>query len=131
MSDFATESAVNKPEQLMEKPAGARRAPDLVPPALLYGGGGHPHIPTGEGILCRQRSSTCSVAALWAGRCHLYADRSRVELLLACALVNQACRQGLSACCLRMPKFSEEMAIAHGSGGYAKLLAQRAKTESF
>src|ERR1700759_3836945 len=36
---------------------------------------------------------------------------------LACALVNQACRQGFSACYLRMPKFNEEMAIANGSGG--------------
>ncbi|GJH14183.1 hypothetical protein CBA19CS11_35115 [Caballeronia novacaledonica] len=48
---------------------------------------------------------------------------------LARALVNQACRQGFSACYLRMPKFNEEMAIAHGSGGYAKLLAQWAKTD--
>jgi DNA replication protein DnaC len=48
---------------------------------------------------------------------------------LACALANQACRQGFSACYLRMPKFNEEMAIAHGSGGYAKLLAQWAKTD--
>ncbi|MGF6652762.1 DNA replication protein DnaC [Paraburkholderia youngii] len=28
-----------------------------------------------------------------------------------------------------MPKFNEEMAIAHGSGGYAKLLSQWAKTD--
>jgi IstB-like ATP binding protein len=38
---------------------------------------------------------------------------------LACALVNQACRQGFSASYLRMPKFNEEMAIAHGTpAGY-------------
>lgn len=48
---------------------------------------------------------------------------------LACALVNQACRQGYSAGYLRMPKFSEEMAIAHGSGRYARLLAQWARTD--
>ncbi|MFM0557110.1 IS21-like element helper ATPase IstB [Paraburkholderia sediminicola] len=48
---------------------------------------------------------------------------------LACALVNQACRQGFSARYLRMPKFNEEMAIAHGSGCYAKLLAEWAKTD--
>ncbi|WP_455289863.1 IS21-like element helper ATPase IstB [Cupriavidus necator] len=48
---------------------------------------------------------------------------------LACALANQACRHGYSVCYLRMPKFSEEMAIVHGSGRYAKLLAQWAKTD--
>jgi DNA replication protein DnaC len=48
---------------------------------------------------------------------------------LACALLNQACRQGFSACHLRVPKFNEEMAIAHGSGVYATLLAQWAKTD--
>ncbi|MGF6971645.1 DNA replication protein DnaC [Paraburkholderia sp. JPY465] len=48
---------------------------------------------------------------------------------LCLELVNQACRQGFSARYLRMPKFNEEMAIAHGSGGYAKLLAQWAKTD--
>ncbi|CAE6868904.1 IS21 family transposase ISIde2 [Paraburkholderia aspalathi] len=48
---------------------------------------------------------------------------------LACALVNRACRQGFSARYLRMPKFNEEMAIAHGSGCYAKLLAEWAKTD--
>jgi DNA replication protein DnaC len=48
---------------------------------------------------------------------------------LACALANQACRQGYSVAYLRMPKFSEEMAIVHGSGRFAKLLAQWAKTD--
>lgn len=32
---------------------------------------------------------------------------------LACAMVNQACRQGFSACYLRMPKFNEEMWPLH------------------
>ncbi|WP_321936302.1 IS21-like element helper ATPase IstB [Paraburkholderia sp. J8-2] len=48
---------------------------------------------------------------------------------LACALVNQACRQGYSACYLRMPTFSEEIAIAHGVGRYAQLLGQWARTD--
>jgi DNA replication protein DnaC len=48
---------------------------------------------------------------------------------LACALANQACRQGFSATYLRMPRLSEELAIAHGSGRYARLLASWAKTD--
>lgn len=48
---------------------------------------------------------------------------------LACALANQACRQGHTVCYLRMPKFSEEMAVAHGAGRYAKQLAQWARTD--
>lgn len=48
---------------------------------------------------------------------------------LACAFANLACRQGLSACYLRMPRFSEKMAIAHGEGRYVQQLAQWAKTD--
>ena len=48
---------------------------------------------------------------------------------LARALVNQACRQGYSGGYLHMPKFNKEMAIAHGSGRYARLLAQWARTD--
>jgi DNA replication protein DnaC len=48
---------------------------------------------------------------------------------LACALANQACRLGYSALYLRVPKLNEELAIAHGSGRYARLLAQWAKTD--
>jgi DNA replication protein DnaC len=48
---------------------------------------------------------------------------------LACPLVNQACGQGYSGGYLHMPKFNEEMAIAHGSGRYARLLAQWARTD--
>jgi DNA replication protein DnaC len=71
---------------------------------------------TGEWI--RERQNVILVAATGLGKSWL-----------ACALVNQACRQGFSASYLRMPKFNEEMAIAHASGGYAKLLAQWAKTD--
>jgi DNA replication protein DnaC len=56
------------------------------------------------------------------------ANRTR-KCWLGCALVNQACRQGFSVCYLRMPEFNEERAIAHDSGGYAKLLSQRARTD--
>jgi DNA replication protein DnaC len=48
---------------------------------------------------------------------------------LACAFAVQACRQGFSVAYLRMPKLSEELALVHGSGGYARWLAQVAKTD--
>jgi DNA replication protein DnaC len=71
---------------------------------------------TGEWI--RERQNVILVAPTGLGKSGL-----------ACALANQACRQGFSACYLRMPKFNEEMAIAHGSGRYAKLLALWARTD--
>ncbi len=48
---------------------------------------------------------------------------------LACALANQACRQGFSALYMKIPKLGEDLAIAHGSGRYARLLAHWAKTD--
>jgi DNA replication protein DnaC len=71
---------------------------------------------TGEWI--RERQNVILVAPTGLGKSWL-----------ACALVNQACRQGYSAGYLRIPKFSEEMAIAHGTGRYARMLAQWARTD--
>jgi DNA replication protein DnaC len=48
---------------------------------------------------------------------------------LACALVNQACRQGGTALYLRVPRLFEDLAVAHGDGRYGKLLTQLAKTD--
>lgn len=48
---------------------------------------------------------------------------------LACALANQACRQGRSVLYLRVPRLFEDIAIAHGDGRYSKLLTQFAKTD--
>jgi DNA replication protein DnaC len=48
---------------------------------------------------------------------------------LACALVNQACRQGRTALYLRVPRLFEDLAVAHGDGRYGKLLTQLAKTD--
>ena len=50
---------------------------------------------------------------------------------LACALANQACRQGRSVLYLRAPRLFEDIAIAHGDGRYSKLLAQLAKTDGW
>lgn len=48
---------------------------------------------------------------------------------LACALANQACRQGATALYCRLPRLIEDLAIAHGDGRYTKLLAQIAKVD--
>lgn len=48
---------------------------------------------------------------------------------LACALANQACRQGLSAFYVRTARLLEDLRIAHADGSYAKKLAQLAKIE--
>ena len=48
---------------------------------------------------------------------------------LACALGNQACRQGLSVRYLRMPRLLKTLAIAHGDGSYARLMGQLGKTD--
>lgn len=48
---------------------------------------------------------------------------------LACALANQACRQGHSALYLRLPRLLSELSVARGVGRYAKLLAQLARTD--
>jgi len=48
---------------------------------------------------------------------------------LACALGNQACRQGLSVRYFRVPRLFEQLRIAHGDGSYARLMNQLAKTD--
>jgi DNA replication protein DnaC len=48
---------------------------------------------------------------------------------LACALGNQACRQGLSVRYFRVPRLFEQLRIAHGDGSYPRLMNQLAKTD--
>jgi DNA replication protein DnaC len=48
---------------------------------------------------------------------------------LACALGNQACRLGLSVRYVRLPRLFEMLRIAHGDGGYPRLMNQLAKTD--
>lgn len=48
---------------------------------------------------------------------------------LACAIGQQACRQGLSVRYIRVAKLLEELRISHADGTYIKLLAQLAKHE--
>ena len=48
---------------------------------------------------------------------------------LGCALGQQACRDGLTALYLRLPRFLQELPIAKGDGRYGKLLTMLAKTD--
>ncbi len=48
---------------------------------------------------------------------------------LACALGHKACRQGLSALSLRLPRFLQELSIAKGDGRYGRLMKALAKTD--
>lgn len=48
---------------------------------------------------------------------------------LACALGNQACRQGLSTRYFRLPRLLEQIAIARGDGSYPRFMKQLATTE--
>src|SRR5256712_6766254 len=47
---------------------------------------------------------------------------------LGCALGHKACREGLTALYLRLPRFLPELAIAKGDGRYGKVLTTLAKT---
>lgn len=98
------------------------RYPDAVPEDINYR---HPRgldrtllarLLTGEWI--RGRQNLILVAKTGLGKSWL-----------SCALANLACRRGFTAAYLRMPRFSEKMAIAHGEGRYVQLLAQWAKTD--
>jgi DNA replication protein DnaC len=48
---------------------------------------------------------------------------------LACALGNQACRQGLAVRYLRLPRLLEQLRIAHGDGSWSRLMGQLARTD--
>jgi DNA replication protein DnaC len=48
---------------------------------------------------------------------------------LACALGNQACRQGFSVRYFRLPRLFEALRIAHGDGSYPRIAAQLARID--
>ena len=68
----------------------------------------------------------------WIGRHHNLAITGPTgsgKTWLACALGNQACRQGLSVHYFRLPRLLETLRIAHGDGSYPRLMNQLAKTD--
>ena len=50
---------------------------------------------------------------------------------LGCALGHHACRDGLTALYLRLPRFLQELPLAKGDGRYGKLLTTLAKTDGW
>jgi len=48
---------------------------------------------------------------------------------LACALAHKACRDGYTACYLRLPRLTQDLAIARADGRYTKLLRAYARTD--
>ena len=48
---------------------------------------------------------------------------------VACALAQQACRNGYRALYRRMPRLLEELALAHADGTYTRLLGRLAKVD--
>ena len=48
---------------------------------------------------------------------------------LACALAQQACRQGSRALYRRVPRLFEELSLAHADGSYLRLLARFARAD--
>lgn len=48
---------------------------------------------------------------------------------LGCALGHKACRDGLTALSLRLPRFLQELPLAKGDGRYGKLMTMLAKTD--
>ncbi len=51
------------------------------------------------------------------------------KTFLACALGQQACRQGLSALYLRAPRLFDELSVCHADGSFRKRLAAIAKVD--
>ena len=65
-----------------------------------------------------------------AGQAVILTGRTGVgKSWLACALGNQACRQGFSVCYARFNRQLEELRLAHGDGSFGTRLAQLAKTD--
>ena len=48
---------------------------------------------------------------------------------LPCALAQKACRDGFTACYLRLPRFLRELTLAKGDGRYPKLMRELARTD--
>jgi DNA replication protein DnaC len=70
--------------------------------------------------------------AQWVQRRHnlcLTGPTGSGKTWLACALGQQACRQGLSTRYVRLPRLLESLQVAHGDGSYPRLMNQLAKTD--
>lgn len=71
-----------------------------------------------DGQWIRQRQNLIITGPTGAGKTYL-----------ACALANQACRQGLTVQYHRAPRLFGDLALARGDGRYPKLIAKLAKSD--
>ena len=80
-----------------------------------------------------QRSQVAQLAGCqWIRQKHnllLTGPTGTGKTYLACALGNQACRQGLSSRYFRVPRLLEQLAIAHVDGSYPRLMQQLSRTD--
>jgi DNA replication protein DnaC len=83
-----------------------------------------------RGLDTRLLSSLASCDWIRAGQTVIATGKTGVgKSWIACALGNQACRQGFSVLYTRFPRLLEELRIAHGDGSFGRRLAQLAKTD--
>jgi DNA replication protein DnaC len=83
-----------------------------------------------RGLDTRLLASLASCDWIRAGQAVIATGKTGVgKSWIACALGNQACRQGFSVLYTRFPRLLEELRIAHGDGSFGRRLAQLAKTD--
>ena len=83
-----------------------------------------------RGLDARLIASLASCDWIRAGQTVIATGRTGVgKSWIACALGNQACRQGFSVLYTRFSRLLEELRIAHGDGSFAQRLAQLAKLD--
>jgi DNA replication protein DnaC len=80
-----------------------------------------------------ERSQFAALATCqWIGHhqnCLITGPTGSGKTWLACALANAACRQGLSAYYVRLPRLFEELRIAHADGSFGRRLMQLARVD--
>ncbi len=83
-----------------------------------------------RGLDTRLLASLASCDWIRAGQAVIATGKTGVgKSWIACALGNQACRQGFAVLYTRFPRLLEELRIAHGDGSFGKRLTQLAKTD--
>jgi DNA replication protein DnaC len=91
-----------------------------------------------EDIDYRSRRGLSRSVVLGLGSCQWIGDHLNLVITgptgvgktyLACALAHQACRQGLRALYLRLPRLCHDLEIAKVDGSYRKLLAKYARQD--
>lgn len=83
-----------------------------------------------RGLDARLMTSLASCDWIRAGQAVIATGRTGLgKSWIACALGNQACRNGFSVLYARFPRLLEELRIAHGDGSFGQRLAQLAKLD--